>query len=372
MAEQFNIGAIPESAPRHDSITKDVEYAYRTLVVPEGGAQPRLENRRINTEVPPFSDYFSETERLGDAQGVQLLKRKFEESSNVAVEVVEGKIFGQVLDGLFYDSMSSVFSVPGAVQVTSEFDDYVNRTDFIVNISKDAEKPHYLLVDTTTQSASDNLKRKLLPKRDNLPNHAGFRQDIKYVVRHQKDKQEIGLKQQPRIVAALDHEGIALLAKKFSGKDRHDFEQASSYIFLSQALEQLERQNAYVKENMTKFKDAGVLIGEYNAYIEILSPLVEEGRNAFKENAEIKNLVKNLPIKTIIPELFPIESDQVASADELAAYRRAYTAITSPKIEKPKEPIVSLGGSNPILRLKKKTPENLSEETKTLNDQSAA
>lgn len=368
MPEQFKIGHMPESAPHQSEITKDVEHVYRTLVIPEGGSEPRLEHRRINIDASPYREHFSETERLGDAQGVQLLKRRFEESDNVKQEIVEGKIFGQVLDGLFYDSMRSVFPTEGAVQVTSEFDDYLNRTDFVLNVSSDPQNPLFVLVDTTVQTADDNLRKKMLPKKSNLPNHAAFREDIKYFI--QEAGQEFGLKNKPRVVVSLGYEGVDTLCKEFKIDRGGGFAKVSSYVFLSQVLGQIERQKMYTKENMTKFRDAGVLVGEYDAYVEALKPIVEESRVFAEKIPGLKEYVKNLPIGDVMASVFPIESDQVASADELALYRAQISP--SEKVEKPKDATILMGGSNPILRLKKKIPENPPEEQKISNDQSAA
>lgn len=359
MVERFNIGAIPESAPRHSEITKDVESVYRTLVSPVGSSVATLESKRINEK--DYARYFSEAEREGDSQGVEFLKRKFKESSNVSEEVLEGNFFGKVLDGLFYESLKKAFPSENSIQVTSEFDDYLNRTDFIVNPSLNPEKPLYFLVDTTTQVAPDKLREKILPKKDKLPKHTAFREDIKYF---SDQNGAIGLKDKPRVVVSVGHKDVAVLCEKFMDKERGNFEDVSALVFLSQVLWQLERQRTYTRENMIKFRDAGVLIGGYDEYISAIQAKIEPLKSLISTNPELKTLIEKLAIQDVVIASFPLESDQVASMDELAAYRKAHAVETSEKT-KPVSASIALGGGNPILKLKKKAPpESLDDQMK--------
>lgn len=355
MLDQGTFGLRPDHIKRQSYLTEDVGIAYSTLVLPEDGTALRLDSKRINIEAIPYSDHFSEEERTKDLQEVERLKIKFKENEDEDIKnygVREGQIFGHVLDALFYVAIRNTFPAEGAVEVTSEFDDYKRRTDFVINVGNN-EKPLYLLVDTTTQTAPGDLREKLSAVSEKTSPYKALRQDVKYFTHQENGVQKFGLDQKPRVVVALGKEGIALLSKKFV--NHQDFERVASYIFLIQVLEQLKRQMAFVKENMIKFMHSGVLLDEYREYIESIEPLVEEGKQFTQDDQEIKNLLSSLPIKDLLPGLFPIESDNRANSDEITAYRKAHIATTS---EKPKiqENSVSMGGHNPILKLKKKNP----------------
>ena len=353
----FSLNKPPEkNSTYHSAVTKDVESVYRTLVSPVGANTVLLDDQRINEKGEPFSRYFSEEERLGDSQGVELLKRKFNESENVKAEVLEGHIFGKVLDALLHNSFTSTFPSEGAVRVTSEYDDYINRTDFVVNLSEQGAAPRFLLIDTTAQTATDNLRKKILPKREKSLPHEGFRQNIKYFV---DENENIGLINRPRIVVSLSHENIALLCKKFVDKERGDFSRVSSFVFLNQVLWQLGRQQSYTEENMTKFRDAGVLIGEYREYVAAVEKAIGPLRDLFSNDPEIKALIEKTPIQEVMTAIFPIQADRVASMDDLAEYRKKYTP---PTVEKQQPQASYLSGGNPILKLKKKNPPGPSGE----------
>ena len=154
-------------------------------------------------------------------------------SEAVALEYV--LMEGIKVDGWFGDNVESV-------QKTSEYDDVMNGTDFVVTFrDEDTDEFVYLAIDATTAADQMVLRRK---EDKNFEKLAGGKMaEIKYFEDPDKSAGKIEM---PRVVLALSSERTLVLQKLMTDLKNAVQDAAEKYEFLASAEKQLLKYINYV------------------------------------------------------------------------------------------------------------------------------
>ncbi|MFA4833752.1 MAG: hypothetical protein WC619_02795 [Patescibacteria group bacterium] len=224
-----------------------------------------------------FEGIYSKTEVERDLE----LTQKLEKGHVLRTE--RGEILEKVLRREIYNSCW--FGDNCETVQTTKFDDYVNHTDFVIEL--DTDDRIKLAVDTTVTNDTEVIEKKVIKIKNELDRKIGT--TIKYFQSNLtwEDNPEKGeIKDIPSVIIAFDYENLQKMCEIMAGpggKEKLGRTSLQIYI-LEDVINQLEIQGEYLEKNIKGGSDTNIYKNIKRAE-EYLREILESKR----ESAEIEN-----------------------------------------------------------------------------------
>ena len=246
--------------------------------------EKRAEEKQLK-ELEEFKELpdYDEDEIKQDNQLVRELREKPQETDKTQ----RGEIFEAIFET--YTDMNGWFG-DMIISKTSEYDDRINHTDFVLNSELDDGEEVFIAVDCTVTENQELIDKKI--KRIGNEMEGGKLSEIKYFSSSDFEDKRI-LQNVPRIILALDQENLKNLCKvtlglinQEEGANRRFAECEIQINFLLQMKIQLEKQRDffhYLKNRRDDYPNE--MLDSIEKAIKKVSEIIEEKKDSLGNGA---------------------------------------------------------------------------------------
>jgi hypothetical protein len=168
---------------------------------------------RFNADRPKpedFDDTYSSEVILEHQRKLKKLKKKIAKQESQNPTDPEGVFYGQILEMIVHDFGNAWF--PGTFTRTSEYDDYVRKSDLVLEIQTDSGEILQIILDVTTSPQS------ALSKLEHIEERNFFFNDFPHSIKHfESDKNNVrGKLTAPRVIVGTTRDEVLGLGKLYA------------------------------------------------------------------------------------------------------------------------------------------------------------
>lgn len=208
--------------------------------------------REMNKNKPILSDFsniYSEIEIKRDENQVSEIKSSFDKEATLRSEILSAVLQEQI-------EMSEWLGENAFTSQTTDYDDYTNHTDFIIELDNNEEESDKLAIDVTVGTNPDKLTNKIKKIQKELD--CGRGTSIKYFYSEIDPKKNGRQNDIPSFIIAMEDEELSKLCdltantlgdKKITGSNQKLAESPLQLSILKNILAQIDMQIKYLENN---------------------------------------------------------------------------------------------------------------------------